>query len=55
MSFLYLDKNPQIAEINSNIRQSTVSEDQIAAIRKHFETNEEKFYMIKAKYYGGLK
>ncbi len=52
---LYLDKNPQIAEINSNIRQSTVSEDQIAAIRKHFETNEEKFYMIKAKYYGGLK
>ncbi len=48
----YLDSNPEIASINAAIQQSTVPEEVITAIRKHFETNEEKFYLIKNKYYG---
>lgn len=49
----YLDSNPEVAAINKNIKQTVIPENVISDIQKHFEINKEKFYLIRAKYYGG--
>ncbi|BEP30344.1 cytidylyltransferase domain-containing protein [Helicovermis profundi] len=50
----FLDNNPQIAEINSKIIQRSSSEVVIEKINRNFKENEDEFYSIKKKYYGGL-
>ena len=48
----YLNQNPDVASINSGIHQNSVPQDVIDSIRKHFEENEDAFYLIRKKYYG---
>lgn len=49
----YLDLHPEVAAINSNIRQTAISQDVIMDIKQYFEKNESSFYKIRDKYYGG--
>lgn len=47
----YLDRNPHISSINSNIEQKSVHKDIIENIRRNFVNNESRFNEIKKKYY----
>ncbi|MDD2476652.1 MAG: hypothetical protein PHI32_12170 [Dysgonamonadaceae bacterium] len=47
----YLNLNPDVASINSNIEQKTVSLDVIEKIKRKFANNEIEFYKIKNKFY----
>lgn len=49
----YLDANPQIASINSDVIQSSNSTELIETVNRLFREHEQEFYAIRKKYYMG--
>ncbi len=49
----FLDKNPEIAKINTEIIQKSNLDSVIESIKSNFKENESEFFEIKNKYYGG--